>query len=54
MGSEVFKPRFILLVCLFIEKRELHKLQFFYKIPNCKNCPEDVQQVKKLKQNTLI
>lgn len=54
MGTEiVFIPRIELLTCPFMEKCELPKLQFLCKIPECKNCTEYSDWLKKLKSRIL-
>ena len=54
MGSDiVFIPRFELLVCPFLNKCELPKLQFLCKIPDCKECTEYSTWLKKLKGRNL-
>ena len=48
MGTEIeFIPRIELLTCPFMEKCELPKLQFLCKIPDCKNCTEYNDWLKK-------
>ncbi|MBY8992242.1 MAG: hypothetical protein KGD58_15965 [Candidatus Lokiarchaeota archaeon] len=54
MGSDiVFIPRFELLVCPFFDKFELPKLQFLCKIPDCKECTEYSDFLRKLKSRIL-
>ena len=54
MGTEiVFNPHFELLACPFMEKCELPKLGFLCKIPDCKNCTEYIDWLKKLKSRIL-
>jgi len=54
MGTEIeFIPRIELLTCPFIEKCELPKLRFLCKIPECKNCIEYSDWLKKLKSRIL-
>ena len=50
----VYIPRFELLTCPFIDICELPKLQFLCKIPDCKNCTDYIDKVKKLKPKILF
>lgn len=54
MGTDIiFNPQFELLTCPFMEKCELPKLGFLCKIPDCKNCTEYSDWLKKLKSRIL-
>jgi len=54
MGTEtVFITQLELFACPFMEKCELPKLKFLCKIPECKNCTEYEDWLKKINSRIL-